>query len=233
MIRTAVRGLLAVSILACTLAPSWALGPVDVEVGAFYWLSSTESDGGTIGFDSDSGAVGFRGELWVKKFGLRAAVYGTDIDDLSGESADSTSIDLLWRPFSLTDKSYFAVGAGWMDIDLETIGMAGDTSGLRVAAEGSVGLVGIMSFYGQAAYYPDLDDSQATPAAAGRFEDLSGREVELGLSWKTAPFLSFRAAYRTQKVEFTRTGFSPIPGITELDGEVETDGFLAGLTFRF
>jgi opacity protein-like surface antigen len=81
---------------------------------------------------------------------------------------------------------------------------------------------------------PALDDAPAVDPALGRFEDLDGYELEAGVSVKMAPFISFRAGYRAQSIGFTRTGFEPIPdGPTSLDGEAESNGFLAGLTFRF
>ncbi len=58
---------------------------------------------------------------------------------------------------------------------------------------------------------------------------MTGFEYEVGVSIKTAPFLSFRAGFRTQKVDFTRVDLAGV----EFDGDSESSGFLAGMTIRF
>ncbi len=216
-------------------APALAVGPIDGEVGAVWWANEFQSTGGSTAISGDGDAPGYRAELWLfKKYGVRAGQFSSDLGDLSMDNADYLSVDVMWKVFSPTENNYFAVGAGWQDMDLASVGLDGNTSGARLTADGRVAAAGLVYFYGHASSLPSLDDADATIAADGTFEDLSGFETEVGVSVKLAPFVSLRGGYRTQTVDFTRTGFVPLPGQpATVSGEVESDGFLAGLTFRF
>ena len=216
-------------------APVLALGPVDGEVGAVWWASDYDSTGGSASLSGDGDAPGYRAELWLlHRFGFRASVYSSDLDDLGVESADYTSLDFMWRAFSPSENNFLAIGAGWQEMDLAPVGLDGDTSGVRISLDGRIGLPGPFYLYGTASYLPALDDAPATDPLLGSFENLEGSEVDLGLSWTIVPFVAFRAGYRTQTVDFTRTGFAPLPGQpAEMDGEVESTGYVAGLSFRF
>lgn len=232
------RKFFALSILCLLLglAPmSLAAGPVDVEVGALYWHSDY-SGSGVASLSSDAGSPAFRASLWLfNRYGVRAGVYRTDLDDFGSiENSDYTSVDFLWRPLSPTSNNYFAVGLGWQEMDLNAIGLEGDTSGLRVSAEGRVGLGTLFYLYGEGSYMPDLDEAVATTVGFGRFEDLSGQEYELGVSWKMAPFVNLRAGYRMHRVEFDQTGLDPMLGFGNAQsGTAESDGYLLGLVFNF
>jgi hypothetical protein len=201
------------------------MGPVDGEFGAVWWASDFDATEADNSVSASADAPGFRAELWMfKRWGVRAERYSSDLDELDGSDSDYTSIDFRWRAFSPGENNYFAVGLGWEQLDLATIGLDGNTSGARVGAEGRIAVAGMVYVY----------DAPAEDPALGRFEDLDGYELEAGVSLKMAPFVSFRAGYRAQSINFTRTGFEPIPdGPTALDGEAESTGFLAGLTFRF
>jgi len=216
-------------------APALAIGPVDGEFGAVWWASEFDVTEAGDSASADSDAPGFRAELWMfKRWGLRAERYSSEFDALDGADSDYTSIDFRWRAFSPSENNYFAFGVGWQQMDLATIGLDGSTSGARLGAEGRIALAGVVYLYGQGSYLPSLDDAPAVDPAMGQFEDLDGYELETGVSWKMAPFISLRAGYRAQSVSFTRTGFETIPeGPTEVEGEAESSGFLAGLTFRF
>lgn len=224
-----------VLLLGLASTPALAAGPVDGEFGAVWWASDFAVSEADTSASADSGAPGFRAELWMfKRWGLRAERYTSKLDEFDAPDSDYTSIDFRWRAFSPGENNYFAVGVGWQQMDLSTIGLDGDTSGARVGAEGRVALAGMVYLYGQGSYLPALDDAPAVDPALGQFENLDGYEVETGVSWKMAPFISLRAGYRAQSINYTRTGFEPIPeGPTELDGETESNGFLAGLTFSF
>ena len=215
--------------------PAMAVGPVQGEVGAVWWANNFDASAGLANVSSDAGAPGFHAELWImNKYGFRAERFSSDLDDIGGASADYTSIDVLWRPISPTGNNFFAVGLGWQEMDLATVGLDGDTSGVRVAAEGRVGLGALFYAYAQGSYFPSLDEANASNPQLGRFEDLDGHEYEIGVSWKVFPFMSMRAGYRTYNVNFNETGIDPLLGIgTELSGEVESDGFLLGLSARF
>ncbi|NIL99866.1 MAG: hypothetical protein GTN89_02585 [Acidobacteria bacterium] len=212
-----------------------AAGPVDGEIGAIYWNSEFDSSG-VAALSSDSGSPGFRGQLWLfNKYGVKAGMYRADLDDFTAvETSDYTSVDLMWRPFSPTQNNYIAVGLGWQEMDLSTIGLQGDTSGIRINVDGRVGFGKILFAYGEASYLPALGDATATTPALGRFESMTGYEYELGVSVKTFPFMQFRAGYRMQSVDFDQTGLDPLLGFgTSMKGSAESSGILAGLTFNF
>lgn len=221
--------------LALAALPALAMGPVDGEVGALYWANDFEAAEGGSSLSSDAGAPGYRAEIWFfKKYGLRAAHYASELDDFNDLSSDYTSVDFMWRAFSPTENNFLAIGLGWQTMDLETIGLEGDTSGVRVDVEGRVALGGLFYLYGQGSYLPSLDDAPAVDPLLGNFEDLDGHEFEAGVSWKIAPFLSLRAGYREQVINFTRTDFIPLPGEdSEVAGDATTEGFLLGLSVRF
>lgn len=201
--------------------PAVALGPLDGEVGAVYWANDFDVNN----ISSDSGAPGFRGEIWMmKKYGVRAGMYSSEYDDFGGGSSDYASVDLLWKPISPTENNFLAFGLGWQQTDLSDIGFDGDTSGIRVAAEGRVGLGGLFHGYLQAAYIPELDTTAAADGISGPFEDVESMEYELGVSWKAAPFVSVRAGYRETSVDFVQDGGG---------GTAESSGFLLGLGFHF
>jgi len=212
-----------------------AAGPIDGEVGAIYWNSDFDSSG-VSALTSDAGSPGFRASLWLfNKYGVKAGVYRTDLDDFSAiETSNYTSLDFMWRPLSPTQNNYFAVGLGWQQMDLNTIGLEGDTYGVRLNVEGRVGLGKILFVYGEGSYLPSLDDATATTVRFGQFEDMSGYEYEVGVSWKMFPFVQLRGGYRMHSVDFSQTGLDPLLGFgTEMDGTAESSGFLAGLTFNF
>jgi hypothetical protein len=212
-----------------------AAGPIDGEVGAIYWNSDFDSSG-VSALASDAGSPGFRASLWLfNKYGMKAGMYRTNLDDFSSiEASDYASLDFMWRPLSPTQNNYFAVGLGWQQMDLNTIGLEGDTSGVRVNVEGRVGLGKIVFAYGEGSYLPSLDDATATTVGFGQFESMSGYEYELGVSWKMFPFVQLRAGYRMHSIDFDQAGLDPLLGFgTEMAGTAESSGFLAGLTFNF
>ncbi len=210
-------------------APAAAMGPVDGEVGAVWWANEFDASDGASTLNADGDAPGFRAELWMfKKYGVRAGIYTSDLGDVNMEDSDYMSLDLLWRPISPMENTFVAFGLGYQEMDLASIGLAGDTSGARVSAEGRFGL-GVVYLYGQASYLPELDDAPAVQAADGRFFDMSGMEYELGVSWKMAPFVNLRAGFREHSVDFTREDALS----NRFDGTAESSGFLLGLTFNF
>jgi hypothetical protein len=222
-----VLGLFALATL--TSAPALAMGPVDGEVGAVWWANDHDAMYGESILSSEAGAPGFRAELWFReRYGVRAERYSSDTGDIGGGTSDYTSLDFMWRAFSPTENNYFAIGAGWQEIDLDMIGLAGETSGVRLALEGRVALGGLFYIYGQGYYLPALDDAQVVDPGLGPLRDMDGHMLEAGLSWKIAPFMSMRGGYRQHSVDFTTTLLD-----VEIDGEAESSGFLLGLSFRF
>jgi opacity protein-like surface antigen len=214
----------------CLVGQAMALGPVDGEFGAIWWENDYESTGTGSDLSSSASAPGFRGELWfLKRYGIRAAMFSSDVEQVGVEDSDYTSVDLMWKAVAPMENNFFAVGLGWTEMDLSSAGMAVDTSGARISVEGRVALVGLVYVYGQGSYLPELDDGEALNPLDGNFTDMTGFEYEAGVSVKMAPFLSLRAGYRAQKVDFTRVDLVG----AEFDGDSESSGFLAGLTVRF
>jgi len=216
--------------------PALALGPVDGEVGAVWWANEYDvsGDGGSITSDAD--APGFRAELWfLQRYGVRAERYASepDLALLDGADTSYTSLDFRWRALSLTENNYLALGVGWQQMSLDTIGLDGDTSGVRLGVDGRVALPGLFYVYGQGAYLPSLDDAPAIDPAMGRFEDLDGWEYEAGVAWNMAPFVSLRAGYRAQQLNFSQTGIEGLAPDTVYGGEANSEGFLLGLGIRF
>lgn len=216
-------------------ATTQAAGPIDGEVGAVYWNSEFDSTGRSA-MTSDAGSPGFRASLWLfNRYGIKAGIYQTDLDAFSSiESSNYTTLDVMWRAFSPTQNNYVAVGLGWQQMNLNSIYLAGSTSGARINVEGRVGLGRIVYAYGEGSYLPSLDDGVATLPGYGQFEDLSGHEYEVGISVKPAPFVNLRAGYRAHSIDFNQTGMDPNLGFgTEMAGTAESSGFLAGLVFNF
>jgi opacity protein-like surface antigen len=212
-----------------------AAGPIDGEIGAIYWNSEFDSSG-VAALASDSGSPGFRAQLWLfNKYGVKAGMYRTDLDDFGSiETSNYTSVDVMWRPLSPTQNNYLAVGLGWQEMDLHTIGLQGDTSGVRLNVDGRVGLGKIIFAYGEASYLPKLSDAAASTPGFGQFESMSGYEYELGVSVKPFPFIQVRAGYRMHSVDFDQIGLDPLLGFgAQMKGTAESSGILAGLTFNF
>ena len=220
-------------LVACCLVSgaAEAAGPIDGEFGAIWWENTFDASSGGTSTSSDAGAPGFRAELWLmKKYGLRAGAYSSDVQDIAADTSEYMSVDLLWRPFSPNENSFVALGVGYQQMDLAPVGLGDDTGGARLALEGRVGL-GPVYLYGQGSYAPELDEAVALNPADGIYRELTGYEGEFGFSWTMFPFVALRGGYRLQNVEYTRTDFDALG--TEVTGEAETDGFLVGLTFKF
>ncbi len=233
--RTSIRRAPILLLLAAAVSPAFAIGPVDGEFGAAWWANDfTVSEGGSQA-SADGDAPGYRVELWLfQRFGLHAEAYSSDLDSVGAGSSDYRNVDLLWRAFSPTDNNFLAIGAGWQQMDLATIGLDGDTQGVRALLEGRVGLVGPVYAFGLGSYLPALDDTTATNPALGAFRDMTGYELDAGVAVTILPFVSLRAGYRTQAIEYTRSGYVPLPGEpASVKGEVDSSGYVAGLSFRF
>ena len=215
--------------------PARAAGPVDGEVGAVWWANDFQVQEGGVAASADASAPGYRVELWLfQRFGFHAAAYSSDLDEIGADSSDYLNVDVLWRAFSPSDNNYLAIGAGWQKMDLGTIGLDGDTDGARALVEGRVGLVGPVYFYGLGSWLPALSDTHSTDPALGEFRDMSGYELDAGVAWTILPFVSLRAGFREQSVEYVRSGYVPLPGQpAQMDGEVDSSGYVAGLSFRF
>jgi hypothetical protein len=207
--------------------PAAAAGPIDGEVGAVYWSSNFDVNGAT----ADATAPGLRAELWfVERYGLRAATYRSELDGADLESSDSANVDFIWRVVSVSRNNYFALGAGWQQMDIAAIGLQ-DTSGARLDADARIAVTKWFYFYGQGAYLPSLEDAASLHPAGGRFENMEAYEFEVGFAFEPTRFLSVRGGYRDCSLDYTRLGFDTQG--TELPGTVQSSGFLLGLGIYF
>lgn len=190
-----------------------ALGPLDGEVGIEWW--NTQYAGSVLDGDLDVGSFSLRAESWLSKsWGLKGAYYSSDIEQGNLQDQQRISLDLKRRLISPTENTFVAVGIGWENIQLAT---GGSSSGMRLSLDGRIGIGGILSVYGQAAWMPSLGD-------ANGFSDLSGTEFETGLVLDPLPFLSIRAGFRQFDLDYT-SGAG--------DGSSKTNGIILGTGFHW
>ncbi|HSH40834.1 MAG TPA: outer membrane beta-barrel protein [Arenicellales bacterium] len=186
--------LIAVALMTMPAAGAMAAGPIDGEAGLNWWANDFDADLG--GGDVDAGAVGGHLQLWWNEtWGLKGALYRSDLAD-SGDAddVDYLSIDLKRRIISVTENNYLAAGVGYQQLDLR----GGKTEGLRLLAEGRVGLVGAIWLYGQSAWMPVFDDTSAR-------EDQDAFELEAGVGFSPLPFIKLSAGWRKFSLDFTDT----------------------------
>jgi hypothetical protein len=214
------------------IVPANAAGPVDGELGLLWWQTDFARDTDIEDVSIDAGAPGVRGELWLfNKFGLRASLFTSDLEDLDEDDADYRSADLMYRLFSVTQKNFISLGVGWQDMEFTESGLGAqlvETEGARVMADGRFSLIRIVHVYANYTWLPELDDYR--PDQSGDvYTDLEGTEYEVGLSWTIAPFLDTRFAYRVSELDFTRE-----PALLpEYRGTIENEGFMIGMGFHF
>ncbi len=194
--------------------PVLAVGPLDGDAGLGFWTNEYAGDHskGTL----DAGSLNdLAGVWWGRRWGVEGAMYRSGLKDVGIDNTDHFSIDLKRRFFSMTNNSFVALGAGWESIDLDE---GGSSSGLRIVAEGRVGLGGVVSLYGQTSWLPEMDD-------AGARSNLQGQEFEAGLSFDPAPFMSVRLGFRRFRLDFDN-------GAGE-SSTAESDGFILGAGFHW
>lgn len=217
-----VVSILAAGLLALAASPALALGPVEVEAGAIYWVHDLEvdSDGESVKESADAEAL--FAELWINKLGFRGAWYKSDVDENEIKAeVDYKSLDARWKVLKLTDSNFVALGAGWQQIEVDAMGESVDSSGIRLVADGNVGLGRLVYLYGEYVYYLEMDGFSIEGMSTG---DLDGYEFEFGLSIKPFPFLNLKAGYRISEFDY------------DIDGGTETwtpDGYYAGVSFNF
>ncbi len=184
------------ALLLSTLPASGALaaGPIDGEAGLNWWANDFDADVGD--GDVDAGAVGGHLQLWWNEtWGLKGALYRSDLADTADAGdADYLSVDLKRRVISVTENNYLAAGVGYERLDLR----GGDTNGLRLLVEGRAGLVGAVWVYGQSAWMPVFDDTDAR-------EDQDAFEFEAGVGFSPLPFVKLSAGWRKFTLDFTDT----------------------------
>jgi hypothetical protein len=175
--------------------------------------------------EDSAGDLGLRAELWLfERIGFAGAFLRSNVEDitLDDDTATYAHLDVRLRLFSPTENNFFALGVGWQQADFQLSPGFGDTSGLRVVAEGRVS-AGIVYVYGEVAYMPDLDDVEAFPTGLVNVE---GLEYEVGISFKPAPFFQIRVGYHSLELDMERE-------LTGIDQTLKADGFLLGVGITF
>lgn len=213
---------IAVAIMAVGLlmpSSALALGPVDVDAKVMYWLG--ELDVEFEGSD-DMDGVGLDLDLWfTDKLGATILYYPlSGSGELDGVDADYMSIDLKWKVYSPEGGNYIAVGAGYQDNELGPSGDSLETSGFRVLVDGAIGFNDFIQGYASYVFLPSLD----SPVDFA-FDDGDGSEYELGVRF-TVKMVDIYAGYRAHNMSFDILGGGPAI-------DIDNDGFVAGVGFRF
>lgn len=210
------KGRLNVTLLFVAIVGSHAAygaGPFNSEPGIEWWtepypLEVAEPDAASTSFN------GFT-EIWLsEEWGVRGAHYASSLDNIGIDNSDHTSIDFRRRVFSLSDRGFISLGAGWESIGLDS---GESSSGLRFTAGGEVGLGDSFSLYGHTSWLPELDD-------VGERSNLEGQEFEAGLSYEPAPFMSVRLGFRRFRLDFDEGGST---------NTAESDGFILGADIQW
>jgi hypothetical protein len=204
-------------------APVLAAGPVDVEVGALYWVHDVEQERGGESREWSADAPALFGEVWIGDLGFAGSWHQSDIDagDLGEADFDYKAVDARWKLLEAPGGNFLALGAGFQQVDIAADGESFDSTGFRLVADAKVGLGRIVYAFGQAAVWTGLDDFEGRDV---NLVDPSGWEAEFGVSVKPAPFFNIKAGYRRSSIDFDVGG----------DNEEWTgDGFFGGVSFNF
>jgi hypothetical protein len=172
---------------------SYGLGPVDGEIGVALWNNDFDADisEGKI----DAGSIILHGQAWLgDKWGIKGAWFDSDLESQEFSNLSRLQLEVRRRFLSVSDNSYVALGGGIERIDLVN---GSDTSGVRVSAEGRLG-VGPAFVYGVAAWVPVLQD-------AANFNDISATEVDAGIHLTLIPFVSLRLGYLEYNLDYDDT----------------------------
>ena len=188
--------LLAPLSLLLTLCPihAYALGPVDGEVGIGALYADLDPDDISGNVDADTLFIygeGSVGEHW----GIRAAWYDSDVESDALSDQRRLQIELRRKLIAPTDNTFLALGAGFENTELVN---GSDSNGLRLSAEGRIGL-GFVYFFGRVGWVPFMED-------AGNFDDITATEIDLGIHITPLPFLSIRLGYLEYELDYDNSG---------------------------
>lgn len=219
--------IVSLAVFGLAIPSAMALGPVDVEAGAYYWVHDldvdVDEDGESFSESFDADAPGLFARVWISKVGIYGEYYSSDVDESGVDvQLDRMSIDARFKLIELTNSNYLAIGGGLQQIDVDADGGSDDSLGGRAVIEGNVGIGRLLYAYGEGVYYVGLDDLDF--GEGDKIEDLEGWELEVGVSIKPAPFFNIKVGYRQTQLDGDFPG-----GSASWDG----DGFIAGLSFNF
>jgi len=200
-------------VLAALLAagPAAAVGPVDVELEGRYWVNDFEKVDEAGDLDDEASAFGWRGRLWVGRFGVQLEQHSSDPSDVDPQATYS-SAELDYKLFEIGD-SFVSLGAGWQRNEYEFGSYTSTAEGLRVSAEVAVELFWILRGTARAGYYPDLGDM--SDGAGSAWEDADGYDWELAVGIHPLPFLWFSAGYREAQIGADGASGAAAAGATE------------------
>ena len=167
---------------------------VDDNANLDWWVNSISAD--PLDGSFDLGDAGPEGEVWWRRWGLKASYFKSDVDDTSSEEGMTLlSVDFKRRFVSATRNSFISLGLGWENVALDDVDEEHETQGLRLSLEGRLGVTPLLHLYGHGAWLPSLRETE-------RVQDPRGLELEAGLSVEPIPHLSFRAGYREFRLDF-------------------------------
>ena len=197
------------------ITPSYALGPVDGELGIAWWANDFDADFSDTSIDA--GSVFIYGEGWLgDKWGIRGAWYDSDLEGEALSNQTRTNLELRRKLFSPTDNNFLALGFGVENIDLEN---GGDAQGIRVGTEARLGIPGPIFLYGKYAWVPEFGDAR-------NFDDISATEIDLGMHITPFPFMSLRIGYLKYELDYENTDVG-------LSGSSDASGFYLGGGFHW
>jgi hypothetical protein len=146
--------------------PAAALGPVDVELEGRYWVNDFEKVDEIEDLDDEASAIGWRGRLWIGRFGVHVEQHSSDPSDIEPKGT-VTSAELEFKLLEFGD-SFFGLGAGWQRNEYEFGPYTSTAEGPRVSAEVSVELFWILRGTARAGDYRTSARSPTAPARRGR-----------------------------------------------------------------
>jgi len=207
--------LIIASLLSVVSIKSFALGPVDGEIGIALWENDFKADISSA--EVDAGSLFIYGETWVgEKWGIRGAWFDSDLESTEFSNQSRYQLEVRRRLLSASDNTFLALGAGLEKIDLEN---GSDSSGFRISTEGRLSFTGIIFLYGKYAWVPSMGD-------AGNFDDISATEIDVGIHITPLPFVSLRLGYLEYDLDYNLTA----PGLA---GGSDSSGFYLGGGFHW
>lgn len=183
-----------------------AVAAVDGEVELRYWNNEVEI-GGDAGGDMDSApGAGLRVEIVLIKRLALAGEYFKLVGEGDLEETEFTqgTLDAKWRIIAPSRNTFFAVGLGYLNYEVDSEGEKFDTSAYRIMVDGRFGFIKILYVYGRLAYLPSISD--LTVDGFTFAEGDTGYDVEVGLGIEPIPILSLWVGYRAEKFDFKEPG---------------------------
>jgi hypothetical protein len=184
-----------------------AVAAVDGEVELRYWANDTSFEfSGEPEESNGMPGAGLRAEIVViKRLAFSGEIYKlSGEDNFDGLDVTQTILDAKWHIIAPTRNTYFGLGLGYMNYELEGDGATDDTGGFRVVADGRFGFAGILYVYGRLAYLPSLDNIEEDGQTFA--EGDTGTDLDIGLGIEPLPLLSLWVGYRTQSFDFSEPG---------------------------